>query len=223
MGRTLSERLIAIGDIHGCYTALRGLLSAIAPQPDDTLVLLGDYIDRGPDSRLVIDLLVKLKRRTNVVAVLGNHEEMMLNVLAGQLDHSVWFKYGGLATLDSYQFNGDLDFLPPEHTEFLNSLVDYYEQDNFFFTHASYDPFLPLSEQPVTELRWHSLRDGIPGPHQSGQTAVVGHTASPHGKCVDLGHLICIDTFCYGGGYLTALDVKQRAVWQVDPEGQLRR
>ena len=92
----MSERLIAIGDIHGCHTALRGLLAAIAPQPHDTLVLLGDYVDRGPDSRQVIELLVELQQRTNVVALLGNHEEMMLNVLAGQLDHAVWFKYGGL-------------------------------------------------------------------------------------------------------------------------------
>lgn len=218
----MSERLIAIGDVHGCHTALRRLLAAVAPQRSDTLVLLGDYVDRGPDSRGVLDLLVDLKRRTNVVALLGNHEEMMLSVLAGELDHTVWLKHGGLSTLDSYHFNGDLDFLPPEHAAFLDSLVDYYEQDNFFFTHASYDPFLPLSEQPVTELRWHSLRDGIPGPHRSGQTAVVGHTANSQGNCVDVGHLICIDTHCYAGGYLTALDVKQRAVWQVDFAGNLR-
>lgn len=218
----MSERLIAIGDIHGCAAALRGLLIAIAPSPEDTLVLLGDYVDRGPDSQAVIELLVQLRQRTNVVAVMGNHEEMMLKVLAGELDYSVWLKHGGLSTLDSYQFSGDLEFLPPAHADFFASLVDYYEQDGFFFTHAAYDPFLPLDQQPPSELRWHSLRDGIPGPHLSGQTAVVGHTANHEGKCVDVGHLICIDTYCYGGGYLTALDVKRRAVWQVDGRGQLR-
>jgi serine/threonine protein phosphatase 1 len=218
----LSERLIAIGDIHGCHKALRGLLAAVAPQPDDTVVLLGDYVDRGPDSRRVIDLLVELKSQTNVVALQGNHEEMMLNVLGGKLDHAIWLRHGGLTTLDSYNFNGDLDFLPQEHVEFLDSLVDYYEHDEYFFTHASYDPFLPLSDQPVSELRWHSLRDGVPGPHVSGHTAIVGHTANTDGNCVDFGHLICIDTHCYGGGFLTALDVKRRAVWQVDPKGKIR-
>jgi serine/threonine protein phosphatase 1 len=218
----LSERLIAIGDIHGCYTALRGLVRAIAPEPSDTLVFLGDYVDRGPDSRLVLDLLVDLQDQAKVVALLGNHEEMMLKVLAGELDHLIWLKHGGLSTLDSYNFNGDLDFLPAEHVAFLHSMVDFYEQDGYFFTHASYDPFLPLDEQPVTSLRWHSLRDGIPGPHMSGKTAIVGHTANTEGNCVDFGHLICIDTNCYGGGFLTALDVKRRAVWQVDPKGKLR-
>lgn len=219
---TLSKRLIAIGDIHGCDRALRGLIAAIAPDPDDTLVLLGDYVDRGPDSKAVLDVLVQLARRTRVVAIMGNHEEMMLNVLSGELDHNVWLKHGGLSTLDSYGFNGDRDFVPPEHREFFDSMVDYYEEDGFFFTHASYDPLLPLNEQPVHDLRWHSLRDGVPGPHFSGQTAIVGHTANLDALCIDMGHLICIDTNCYGGGLLTALDVRRRAVWQVDIQGHLQ-
>jgi serine/threonine protein phosphatase 1 len=215
----LSERLIAIGDIHGCDRALRGLVAAIDPTPSDTLVLLGDYVDRGPDSRAVVDFLVRLSQRTRVIAVMGNHEEMMLNVLSGQLDHNVWLKHGGMSTLDSYGFNGDRDFLPEEHRQFFDSMVDYYEQDGFFFTHASYDPLLPLDQQPATELRWHSLRDGVPGPHFSGQTAIVGHTANPDAQCIDFGHLVCIDTNCYGGGLLTALDVHRRMVWQVNPSG----
>lgn len=218
----LSDRLIAIGDIHGCDVALRSLIKAIAPDKSDKLVLLGDYVDRGPDSKRVIDLLVELRKRTQLVPLMGNHEEMMLGVLSGELNHAMWLRHGGLSTLDSYNFNGDLQFLPPEHTEFLQSLVDYHEEDGYFFTHASYAPDLPLSEQPVEELRWRSLRDGIPPPHISGKTAIVGHTANLDGNCVDFGHLICIDTHCYGGGFLTALDVHRRAIWQVDPEGKLR-
>jgi serine/threonine protein phosphatase 1 len=218
----LSERLIAIGDIHGCDRALRGLIAAIAPTPSDTLVMLGDYIDRGPNSKAVIDLLVQLSRRTQVVAVMGNHEEMMLSVLSGEIDHNVWLKHGGLSTLDSYGFNGDRNFLPPDHFEFFQSLVDFYETEGFFFTHASYDPLLPLDRQPIEQLRWHSLRENVPGPHVSGKTAIVGHTANLDALCIDLGHLICIDTNCYGGGLLTALDVHEKAVWQVDPDGRLQ-
>lgn len=217
----MTERLIAIGDIHGCDRALRGLIAAIAPTSKDTLVVLGDCIDRGPNSKAVIELLVQLAKRTQIIPIMGNHEEMMLGVLSGQLDHTVWLKHGGLSTLDSYGFNGDLDFIPEEHRKFFERMVDYHECDDFFFTHAAYDPQLPLDKQPPEELRWRSLHDGPPGPHVSGKTAIVGHTANPEALCVDLGHLICIDTNCYGGGLLTALDVRLRAVWQVDFDGYL--
>jgi len=219
---TLLERLIAIGDVHGCAKALRGLLSAIAPKPRDTLVFLGDLIDRGPDSRGVIELVLKLQKLTRVVVIKGNHEEMMEAVLNRQMEHSVWLKYGGLSTLDSYGFNGDRDFLPPTHVAFFKTLVDYFEQDDFFFAHASYDPDLPLAVQPWADLRWISLREVVPSPHFSGKLAVVGHTANPEGNCVDFGHLLCIDTGCYGGGFLTAVDVRRRVAWQVDPEGNPR-
>jgi serine/threonine protein phosphatase 1 len=218
----VSKRLIAIGDIHGCSVALRAILTAIDPQPDDTIVTLGDYIDRGSDTRGVIDLLIELQSRTNLVPILGNHEEMMLQVLRGEQPHQAWLRFGGMETLDSYGFDGDLNFLPEEHAEFFASLVDYYAEDEFFFTHAAYDPLLPFDQQPSDVLRWHSLREGIPIPHISGAQAIVGHTANHSGEVLDAGHLICIDTYCYGGGYLTALDVRQRAVWQVSKDGYLR-
>jgi serine/threonine protein phosphatase 1 len=218
----VSNRLIAIGDIHGCSVALRAIITAIDPQPDDTIVTLGDYVDRGPDTRGVVELLIDLGLRTRLVALLGNHEEMMLQVLRGEQPHQAWLRFGGVETLESYQFDGNLDFLPPEHLKFFESLVDYYVQDNYLFTHAAYDPQLPFDQQPADVLRWHSLRDGIPQPHFSGVQAVVGHTASHNGEVLDVGHLLCIDTYCYGGGYLTALDVHNRAVWQVTREGYLR-
>ena len=76
-------RTIAIGDIHGCAIALAKLIEAVAPQPDDTVVPLGDYVDRGIDSRGVIDQLISLAGRCRVVPILGNHEEMLLG---GQFD-----------------------------------------------------------------------------------------------------------------------------------------
>lgn len=72
-------RLIAIGDIHGHAAALESNLDAIIPGPDDTIVTLGDYINRGPDSRRVLDLLIELNHRCNLIPILGNHEEMMLD------------------------------------------------------------------------------------------------------------------------------------------------
>jgi serine/threonine protein phosphatase 1 len=219
----VTSRLIAIGDIHGCRVALERLLEAVNPTADDTVVTLGDYIDRGPDSRGVIDTLIELGRYTQLVGVLGNHEEMMLEVLHHGGSHHAWLKHGGLQTLESYGFNGDLNFLPAEHEDFLDSLGDFFVSDEFFFTHAAYDPELPLEDQQVEMLRWYSLTAGIPMQHQSGRTAVVGHTANREGEVLDSGHLICLDTFCYGGGWLTAMEMNTREIWQTNQQGELRQ
>lgn len=218
----VSERLIAIGDIHGCCVALETLLDAIDPGPNDIVVTLGDYVDRGPDSRGVVDTLISLGKRTRLVGLLGNHEEMMLDVIHHGQPHHDWLKYGAVETLESYQFDGNLDFLPPSHLEFFDALGDYFVHDNYFFTHAAYDPDVVLEQQPTEMLRWYSLMNGIPAPHQSGKTAIVGHTANHDGEVMDLGHLMCIDTYCYGGGWLTAVDLRSRTFWQASQRGELR-
>jgi serine/threonine protein phosphatase 1 len=218
----VAERLIAIGDIHGCRAALDALLGEIAPGADDVVVTLGDYVDRGPDSRGVVDALIDLGKRTRLVGLLGNHEEMMLNVIRNGEPHHGWLRHGGVETLDSYGFDGDLDFLPPDHDRFFDSLGDYFVSGDYFFTHAAYDPDLPLEHQSTEMLRWYSLTEGLPPPHQSGKTAVVGHTANRDGEILDVGHLLCIDTYCYGGGWLTAVDLHNRKLWQASPEGRLR-
>ena len=219
----MTERLIAIGDIHGCRRALETLIEAINPTPADTVVTLGDYIDRGPDSRGVIDALIDLGSRTQLIGILGNHEEMMLEVLHHGGSHHAWLRYGGVETLESYGFDGDLDFLPLKHQEFLASLGDFYSSGDFFFTHAAYDPDVPLEDQQIEMLRWYSLTAGIPAEHQSGKVAVVGHTANHDGEVLDAGHLICLDTFCYGGKWLTAMDLSTRECWQANQKSELRQ
>ena len=216
------SRLFAIGDIHGCLAALDRLLEEIDPQPEDLVVALGDFVDRGPDSKGVISRLIELGTRTRLVGIMGNHEQMMLDVVRRGEPHHAWLRYGGLQTLDSYGFSGDLGFLPPEHESFFDSLGDYFELDRYFFTHAAYDPHQPLDQQTPEMLRWYSLTQGIPEPHVSGKTAVVGHTADVEGQVLDAGHLLCIDTYCYGGGWLTAVELNSRQVWQVSEEGELR-
>ncbi len=218
----MSGRLIAIGDIHGCRVALEKLLDEIDPKVDDIIVTLGDYVDRGPDSRGVIDVLVDLARRTRLVSLLGNHEEMMLAVVHNGEPHHSWLRHGGVETLDSYGFNGSLDFLPADHEAFFDSLGDYFECDGYFFTHAAYDPDEALDQQSPDMLRWYSLTEGLPAAHRNGKTAVVGHTANRNGEILDIGHLICIDTYCYGGGWLTAVDLTKRHYWQVSEKGVVR-
>lgn len=217
----MNNRIIAIGDIHGCATALRTLLEAIVPSSDDLIVSLGDVVDRGPDSRGAIELLMSLREVCDVRLICGNHEEMMLAVVKGESPHD-WLKHGGVSTLDSYGFVGDLSVVCPEHVEFLESAVPFLELNDHFFTHGNYDPKLPLSEQSPELLRWTSLIESTPGPHASGKKAVVGHTPDRSGEVFDIGHLMCIDTFCYGGGWLTATDVLSGEVWQANEDGALR-
>jgi serine/threonine protein phosphatase 1 len=80
-----------------------------------------------------------------------------------------------------------------------------------------------MDDQAVDLLLWESLRDEIPGPHVSGKTVIVGHTSQKNGEILDLGHLKCLDTYCYGGGWLTAMEVYSGKIWQADREGNMRK
>ncbi|MFO0956971.1 MAG: metallophosphoesterase family protein [Isosphaeraceae bacterium] len=216
-------RTIAIGDIHGCAMALEALIAAIRPQPHDTIVTLGDYINRGPDSRCVLDQLINLERRCRVVPILGNHDQMLLDVHSGKYPIYWLLDIGGVATLNSYRAGQDPSLIPDEHYAFLESCRDYHENETHIFAHANYYPDLPMSEQHVGILRWESLRAMTPGPHESGKVAILGHTSQKGGEILDLGHLVCIDTFCHGGGWLTALDPATGEVWQTNRRGGRRR
>src|SRR4051812_16021148 len=116
----MSSRVIAIGDIHGCATALRALLEIIRPERDATLITLGDCVDRGTDSRQVIEVLLSLREQCRLVPLLGNHEEMMLNYLDGKPQPDNWLEVGGAATIESYRGADGTLFPPPnEHVEFI--------------------------------------------------------------------------------------------------------
>lgn len=212
-------RTIAIGDIHGCSAALRALLEAIQPQADDTLVLMGDYIDRGPDSRGVLERVLLLEKECRVVPLLGNHELMLLDAVQNPRVIGMWLECGGDATLASY---GRIQNIPEEHVEFCRRCKRYYETASHFFVHANYQYDVPLDEQPDYLLFWEHLHRLFPRPHDNGKRAVVGHTSQKTGEILDLGHVICIDTICHGGGWLTALEIGGDKIWQADREGKLR-
>jgi serine/threonine protein phosphatase 1 len=216
----MRARTIAIGDIHGCAAALAAILAAIKPAKQDTLVFLGDYVDRGPDSRGVIEQILELQDRCRVVPLLGNHEVMLLDALENGTDGANWLPYGGAETLVSY--DGAIFNIPPSHREFLRNLKLYYETDTYFFVHANYIADIPLAEQPDYALLWEHLLAALPPRHESGKTAIVGHTAQRSGEIMDLDHVVCIDTYCHGGGWLTALDVDAWDVWQADKQGRMR-
>lgn len=219
----IAQRVIAIGDIHGCLAAFQALLAAIEVRSHDQLVVLGDVIDRGPDSRGVLELIFELETRCELICLLGNHEQMLIDVIDGRMSLSQWLAFGGEETLDSYQQGGALNSFDERHLEAIRSWGNYYEIDSHFFAHGNYQPHIPLTQQAWHEMRWVSLREFTPEMHVSGKTAVVGHTSNKKGDVVNLGHLICLDTYCYGGQWLSALDVRSGDLWQANQEGDVER
>ena len=211
--------IFAIGDIHGCSLALDALLSVIPLQENDTLVTLGDYGDRGPDTPGVFERLLRLEREYHLVALRGNHDEMMLNARTARDAQDAWEMNGGTSTLDSY---GGMSAIPKAHWQFLeHHCVDYWECETHFFAHGSAYPQVPLWEQPTYKLHWGSFSDAQP--HESGKVMVCGHTSQKNGRPGDKGYAVCIDTYAYGSGWLSCLDVERGIVWQTNQRGQMRR
>ncbi len=212
-------RRFAIGDIHGCYSALLALEEELKFGAEDVVVTLGDYVDRGPDSRLVIDHLIALDQRTTLVPLLGNHEIMMLDARQGDRAFQDWNDAGGHTTLDSYKAP-TLDSIPMRHWKFLETCRRFHEAGPDFFVHANAWPDLPLAQQPDEMLFWETFNN--PPPHDSGRRMICGHTSQRSGKPLNLGHAVCLDTCAYGGGWLTCLEVHSGTYWQANQFAQMR-
>ncbi|MDO5651360.1 MAG: metallophosphoesterase family protein [Moraxella sp.] len=209
-------RTFAIGDIHGCHQHLQALLTAINPTAHDTLIFLGDMIDRGEDSKGVIDTIRHYEKHCHVIAIMGNHEEMMLNALQYQDELKYWLRYGGIETLQSFGQTADmagLSAVPFEYIRWLDRLKPYHETDDFIFTHAMPEPFVEMAKQGSNGLRWRFITDDD-HEHISGKTVICGHTSQDSGKVLRRDGLICVDTHAYAGMNLTALEVHSMSVWQ---------
>jgi len=216
-------RIYAIGDIHGradLLDRLHGLIAddmAAQPAPDRTVIIyLGDYVDRGPDSAAVIDRLCKSRLAgVETLALLGNHEAMLLEFLDAPYGASLWLANGGDATLNSYRVKVPASFdellltqralqraLPRQHQDFLTGLALQARFGDYLFVHAGIRPGLPLDRQSREHMIW--IRD------------VFLDSEADHGAIVVHGHTIVhtvewrsnrvgIDTGAYTTGHLTAL------------------
>jgi serine/threonine protein phosphatase 1 len=196
-----------VGDIHGCLAPLERLLAKIAPRPEDEVVFVGDYIDRGPQSREVVDRLLGLPYRC--VFLLGNHERMLLDYMAGE-EEDLYLENGGRATLASY--GGDADDIPAAHLAFFHRLKPMYETADYLFVHAGIRPLIPVAEQEVRDLIWirqefFKFIGKYPKP------VIFGHT--PLRQVLMADDRIGIDTGCVFGGKLTCLKLPQREIVQV--------
>ena len=213
------RRMFAIGDIHGCLTALEKVLEMVKPDSDDTFVFLGDYVDRGPDTSGVLNRLRKLSEETSVIALRGNHDIMFLEARTQDyLYVRQWIGVGGAATMASYE--NDFANVPLSHWQFLQNTLPYYETEQYIFVHAGVDSETPMTDQSASALYWEKLRN--PSPHFSGKTVIVGHTAQKNGVPLDLGHTVCIDTFVYGDGWLSCLNLDTGQIYQANEQGEFR-
>ncbi|WP_013324280.1 metallophosphoesterase family protein [Gloeothece verrucosa] len=217
-------RTLAIGDIHGCLEAFNLLLDVVALRPNDTIITLGDYINKGPQSKGVIDQLIALHERGQLVALKGNHELMILEARKSLEKEFEWLKKYGTSTLLSYSNCGlgaTLEDIPPHHWDFLQNIcLDWWETKEHFFVHANIDSHLPLDQQLEDKLFWAKFVD--PQPHYSGKVMICGHTSQKNGLPLNIGHAICLDTWVCGEGWLTCLDIDSGQIWQTNQQGKVR-
>lgn len=230
------DRIIAIGDLHGIAEPLYRLIDKLNPTDSDALIFIGDYIDRGPQSKEVIEKLLELKMKHNsVYFLMGNHEDMLLGSVgfpAVVSNFDTWMYNGGSATLRSYGMGADeilnlarmwndaergnriIDLIPESHMEFFKSLYLYIETGSYFFCHAGISPHKTVEEgkQSTFDLLW--IREHIGANNLKWEKKVIcGHT--PLEDVLVSDKLICIDTGLYYYGLLSAIDVVSGEIFQV--------
>ncbi|MCK1521664.1 MULTISPECIES: metallophosphoesterase family protein [unclassified Bradyrhizobium] len=219
-------RIYAIGDVHGRADLLQSLLTVIdadlaRSNPGRAIqVFLGDYVDRGPDSRAVLDLLIERSKSHETVCLKGNHEIFLLEVLKDPARLQEWRHYGGLLTLVSYGINPTMNptpeeqielieglrrALPPEHLSFLQQLRSSFACGDFFFVHAGVKPGVALERQKEEDLLW-IREEFLESDRRFGKYVVHGHT--PVSAPDIRPNRINIDTGAYATGNLTLLTIQ---------------
>lgn len=215
-----TPRTFVVGDIHGCTEEVDRLLDALSLTASDTIIFLGDYIDRGPSPKGVIDRLLRLCHEgPQCVFLKGNHEDMFLAFLGEPGHYGEAFLFnGGEATLRSYGLEGKpgnvvAARLPPEHAEFLRSLEVQHRHGEFLCVHAGIVPTQPIEEQTEEDLLW--IRDEfILNPHPFPFTVLFGHTPQRE-VIIDLPYKIGLDTGLVYWNKLSCLELEEKRLFQI--------
>lgn len=220
----MEGRLLAIGDSHGCYESLHKLINEIIMlTAQDKLILLGDYIDGGPDSKAVLDMIMDMQRSGyDITPLMGNHEHMMLNAQNSPLYNLNWMQNGGDETLRSFNVSSVVE-VEDKYLDFISQMPYYHIIDNFIFVHGGFNDDLDDPFQDTYSMIW-DRRYEYHSPVFKGMTIVHGHR--PHSlqeleeQLRETPSVINIDTGCvygkdYGLGDLTAIDLPSMKLYSV--------
>jgi len=203
------NKIFAVGDIHGQLTMLKDLVSKINYESQDTLIFIGDYIDRGEDSKGVIDYLIQLQKIYNCIFLKGNHEEMLMDYLSG-INKNLYLYNGGAKTMKDYGPMG----VPNNHMDFFRNLKNYHETEDYIFVHAGLwiNNETALDKLPNDIILW--VRDEfILSKCDYGKKVIFGHTPFNNPKVMD--NKIGIDTGAVFGRKLTCLVLPDETFIQV--------
>ena len=211
----MDKRLFAIGDIHGCFDSFREMVeNKINLQKSDKLILLGDYIDRGYESKEVIDYIMELSvNGYDVIPLMGNHEAMLLDAYEDEDNFELWFLNGGIETLKSFKINS-IFAMDPKYITFFSGLKYFYSYEDFLFVHAGFedDATDPFADHYT--MMWR-CRNAYHNPLLQNKTIIHGHKAISVYECEKKirsgSKVIDIDTGCVYKhidhlGKLTAID-----------------
>jgi len=218
----VTARFFIVGDIHACPQELETLLTALSLQPEDHLVFLGDYVDRGPCAREVVDLLLGM--RADVVCAMtflkGNHEDMFLDFMGYEGNYGEAFLMnGGVKTLASYGCTPFMEAakivarVPEAHRTFFRNLDLMAPVGEVLCVHAGISALRPLEEQDPEDLLW-IRQEFIDNPHPLPYTVIYGHTPQREVK-FDLPYKVGIDTGLVYGGKLSCLEFTEKKLFQV--------
>lgn len=218
------DRLFAISDIHGCYKPFYELIvNTIKLRKSDHLILLGDYIDRGDQSKEVIDFIIDLgKEGFNITPLTGNHEVMLIDAYHDPDALPLWLMNSGISTLISFGIQ-DIRKIESRYLEFFSTLEYYRIIDNVVFVHAGFDDFAVNPFSDKQSMIWECL-PSYQNPVLSGKTIIHGHrpkTISYVRKLIsEKSKVIPIDTGCVyemqtGYGNLSALEVNSMTLYSV--------
>lgn len=203
------RKFVAIGDIHGCVQSMKALLKKLEPYTDRTIIFIGDYIDRGPASRQVVDYLIEFQKKHDCIILRGNHEQMLLDAFNTN-DTRLWLYNGGDTTLRSY--NDELTGIPFEHHQFYQATKLFLDTDKYFFVHAGLPPAMTIRQcldKPEIQDNFLWERSHLStSKNKWEKTVVFGHTPNP--DPIVKPNMIGIDTGCVytgnpGLGKLTAV------------------
>jgi serine/threonine protein phosphatase 1 len=217
-------RIFAIGDIHGCFDSLKELVeNKIQLNKNDTLVLLGDYIDRGDKSKEVIDYIIDLQGKDyNIIPLIGNHELLLLETFEDENNKPKWLQNGGGETLKSFGVDSIKD-ISPKYLEFFKNLKNFYSFEEFLFVHAGFNDKIINPFKDTYSMVWES-QITYSNPLLAEKTIIHGHRPITIGYCEmqinENKQVINIDTGCVykekvGFGKLTAIELYSKKLFSI--------